>query len=565
MASLRFALLAAGFLAACSPEPAEQDTTPEGPHPWAVLAAETAGVDGNGPVYVALREEGQKRASAWGEGENWRAGAHAALQSAWTTLRPEQAGRIDALEVCMTYDWRDVDLRDPAGALTNIHRGIRALELRSGNVIKRIAPTETIATNRSLRSSVEEFIEEHDAAGDGAVAVRMSEAEQVLLSIRPTLRAVRMFRGNEIVSMNAVHRGSVEAFAEGMADWMFTNLGKTGRMTYKYWPSRGVPSDSNNMIRQWMATVCLGRWAAHSEARGLRERATSNLAFNLDHYYEEENGLGFIVYRGKAKLGAAALACLAIVEHPEREVYANYETGLRATMDHLWQPDGSFRTFLKPLGRNDNWNFYPGEALLCWAAIYDREPSPELLDRFMLSFQFYRQWHREQRNPAFVPWHTQAYELVWRHTKDPELAEFVFEMNDWLLSMQEWDRAVYPDARGRFYDARRNHFGPPHASSTGVYLEGLAKAAALAHALGDASRCARYAEAIRRGLRSSMQLQFSDDVDCYYIHKRGKVLGGLRTTVYDNEIRVDNVQHTLMGVLHILDLDTARPFLPTAG
>ena len=40
-----------------------------------------------------------------------------------------------------------------------------------------------------------------------------------------------------------------------------------------------------------------------------------------------------------------------------------------------------------------------------------------------------------------------------------------------------------------------------------------------------------------------MQLEFADDIDMFYIPDRTAVRGGLRTAVYNNEIRVDNVQH----------------------
>jgi hypothetical protein len=125
-------------------------------------------------------------------------------------------------------------------------------------------------------------------------------------------------------------------------------------------------------------------------------------------------------------------------------------------------------------------------------------------------------------------------------------------MNDWLLSLQQWDNARYPDIQGRFFDPKRSHFGPPHASSTGVYLEGLIDAYSFASVVGDEDRANKYRISILRGLRSLMQLQFQDDVDMYYVSKRKMVYGGLRTNVYNNEIRCDNVQHGLMAVLKIL-------------
>ena len=82
----------------------------------------------------------------------------------------------------------------------------------------------------------------------------------------------------------------------------------------------------------------------------------------------------------------------------------------------------------------------------------------------------------------------------------------------------------------------------------------LADAYAIAVALSDTERTESYRRAIVRGLRSLMQLQFVDSVDLFDVSRREAVEGGLRTTVYDNEIRVDNVQHAWMAVRRILDV-----------
>jgi hypothetical protein len=125
-------------------------------------------------------------------------------------------------------------------------------------------------------------------------------------------------------------------------------------------------------------------------------------------------------------------------------------------------------------------------------------------------------------------------------------------MNDWLVdTMQAGSRVAYDDTIGRFYAPTEN-FGRPHASSTGVYLEGLIDAFVLARQIGDTHHEDKYRKAIVYGLRASMQLQFQDDVDMFYATNRERLRGGMRTTVYDNAIRVDNVQHVLMGVQKIL-------------
>jgi len=43
---------------------------------------------------------------------------------------------------------------------------------------------------------------------------------------------------------------------------------------------------------------------------------------------------------------------------------------------------------------------------------------------------------------------------------------------------------------------------------------------------------------------------------------RSYVEGGIRTTVYDNEIRCDNVQHNVMAALKIVNVFEENDYLP---
>jgi hypothetical protein len=114
---------------------------------------------------------------------------------------------------------------------------------------------------------------------------------------------------------------------------------------------------------------------------------------------------------------------------------------------------------------------------------------------------------------------------------------------------------------GRFYAPDRP-FGPPHASSTGVYMEGLIDAWRVAQGTCDSARQENYRRSLIRALRSITQLTFLDATGMFYVSKRDKVFGGVRTTVYDNSIRVDNVQHNLMAIQQILRYLPAGDFRP---
>ena len=524
---------------------------------------------GQAVVYANFREAGQSRF------EDWRKGSHALdaldkIMAAGVKRLGKVKNKIDTVELNFAHSFQTKDLKEDKRVLSNIYRGIRGVEFIHNRQATRYGPTKVLATNRTLKNLVDVFAKKKDISINqvygNTVRSRIFEADQVLLQLEGAGRAIRMIRGNQLVPIESVRFETVKSLSNAHIKWFKNNLLEEGRMTYKYWPSRGAESTSNNMIRQWMATACLGRVARAHDDQELFSRAAQNIRYNLTEYYKEgDDGLGLIEFNGKVKLGAIALAALSMVEHPERQSFARYEHAILRTIDALWHDDGSFTTFYKSpsvVKKHSNANFYPGEALLLWAALYEESPDPVLLDRFMKSFRFYRQWHLSNRNPAFIPWHTQAYYKVWKTTQNEELRDFVFLMNDWLLGVQQWESAErFPDTQGRFYDPKRP-FGPPHASSTGVYLEGLIDAHQMAKASGDSGRQEQYRRSIIRGLRSVMQLTFLDDVDLYYVYQKDKVLGGVRETVYDNEIRVDNIQHNLMAILKILrdfESDDHRP------
>lgn len=513
-------------------------------------------------VYLALRSDGRRLVELW-ETEGTTAEAlAAAIERARNILDSEEYAAVNRLEISLGHSFTTYNLnldRDRRTLFSNIHQGIWGLEIEYRNIKALYAPTYIVASNRSNSRLIELFlrhyeINEEDFNREAKLAT--FEADQLLITLGEEPGAVRMIRGNISVSPESVTRESTKELAELAGLWLVNNVHEDGRMTYKYWPSAARESEANNMIRQWMATVALIRKGKAEDDPQLLRLAENNINYNLDQFYHEENDYGLIEFRDQVKLGAVALAALALLEHPEREKWAAEEKALQKTIDFLWNEDGSLTSFYKPAGDMRFQNFYPGEALLYWAELYKREPDPELLEKFIKSFEYYRAWHLEpyNRNPSFIPWHTQAYFIIYQLTGYGPLKDFIFEMNDWLLPVQQWeDDVLYPDTLGRFYDPDRP-FGPPHSSSTGVYLEGLIDAFVLARETDDQPRMENYRRAINRGLRSVMQLQFVDEVDMFYISPpmRPYVEGAIRTTVYNNEIRCDNVQHNYMAILKIL-------------
>ncbi len=67
----------------------------------------------------------------------------------------------------------------------------------------------------------------------------------------------------------------------------------------------------------------------------------------------------------------------------------------------------------------------------------------------------------------------------------------------------------------------------------------------------------KYDFAIRPGIRSLIQLQFDGDDDAFYVAREMRIFidGGIRTSVHDNRIRCDKVQHGLMAALEFLSVN----------
>ena len=421
----------------------------------------------------------------------------------------------------------------------------------------RLAPTHMIAANLSFGRGLEKFLMERQLERNAFLSggrLRAFQARQFLL-FHGESSPVELFRGSTTVNPLPLHNENRPAeLAHGIERWMLANMSADGQMPYKYWPSRGTESPADNAIRQFLATLSLARLAEYRNDARLRESAQQNLRHNLSRYFKSlGDGRGVIVDRRGAKLGASAIAGLAILENSAREEFADELKMLAEGIDSLVDKDYGFRTFFFPAERDgENWNFYSGEAMLFWAeAVRRRMGVAPTLERCAKTFELCRERHRRRRNPAFIPWHTQACVSLFAQTGWREYADFAFEISDWLLPMQQWD-GLPMDLRGRFYDPMRPEFGPPHAASTSAYLEGLADVMALARALGQRNRALFYQRAIERGLRSLRQLQFRDHQDAYYISKEERVMGALRTEAYDNSVRLDSAAHALAAAVKIL-------------
>jgi len=459
-----------------------------------------------------------------------------------------------SIELTLLHSLEKITERDFDTLNRANERGVTGFLMRHQKRISLFAPSKSLIHNYSTRKLLSRLGE---SVGATASAYKNPNTELYftkalqLLQMSTDAPVHKLVRGDIPVSFSDVTPPRVANARKSMTQWLASYVRPNGRMEYKYMPSRGRFSRSNNMIRQWMATLALAE-VTHGHDIDI-ESLNSNIQYNLDNFYIEKGALGYIEYNEKAKLGAAAIAALALQSASASELPKEYHR-LIATLWHLMQDNGSFRTFLKPASRNDNQSFYSGEALLALARTPGLATREMELAKLQKSMEYYMDYYRStNRYSPFIPWHTMAYWELYRITKNKTYLSAIYELNDWLLVLQNLDTASPADTLGRFFVSQYAFNGPPHASSTAIYVEGLAYAYNAAVEDDDTKRANAYLTSIKWGLRSLMQLQY-DPISAFYLSKKKRVLGGLRTTVSDNQLRIDNTQHAIMAIMAVESL-----------
>ena len=488
-------------------------------------------------AYLCLREAGRRVDAGWLKPDDLCTALPAWIERLLAVKRA-------SLELTLLEHPEPVD-GDTDRVFAFQERGLWGFSCTTSDAVHYLSPNEIINGNWNNAKALNHLLESPQSGGESPFKHR---SRQWLLLSRPRPAWKPLCRQLEEPRVRGVDPAGIAALREGLADWLYGCMDEHGRIPYKYWPGSGQYSSADNVIRQWLATQALQCYVASHGDKRSPEPAKRRLRCTLADSYLQQKGCGLILDRRGIKLGAIAVAGLAMLDADDDTLRGRIEALYRSVLA-LRRYDGSFRTFWSPPERDDNQNFYPGEALLFLARLYRDAPDTELHGLIDESLDRYQAWHQSEPNPAFVPWHTQAYAVMYAATGDAKYLEPIVVMNDWLLGMQQWETAPYPEMRGRFYEPDRPDYGPPHVSSTAVYVEGLVAAAGAMKAAGRHTHVMRYTRAALRGLANLRQLQYLDVVDTFRMRHPKRVQGALRTEVYDATVRIDSVAHALVACL----------------
>lgn len=376
---------------------------------------------------------------------------------------------------------------------------------------------------------------------------------------------------SDIEPHNRLSKEKLLASLQNARGWMFSNFNTGGYFTYEYDPSSNKYSKKNNVIRQLMASRILAKETNYQEDpvnwNNLNRMHKMNLNVIFSNWYMEDEGLGYIYFGNKSKLGAMAMAIRILVCSPHFKKYEENAVRLANTILHLQNENGSFRAwYIEPdyiFDEERLLRFYSGEAILSLVELYEATGNEFYLERALISQDYYlreyidKMEEDESYYPAFIPWHTICLNKLFFITEDARYKDAVYKITDRIITMQDQEGGVSPDYLGRFYNPETPEYGSPHSASTAVYLEGVAYAYEIAVVEKDLEKKEEYRKSILLGVHNLMNLQY-DDLSAEDIENPERIKGAIRISAENNTVRIDSTQHTIDAfdkILEVFELD----------
>jgi hypothetical protein len=352
--------------------------------------------------------------------------------------------------------------------------------------------------------------------------------------------------------------------AQRGAEWLYRANGPDGRFTYGFVPALRTVLEGDHYLRQAGAAATLAKVARFTGDQRYAARATQAIVTLLaDTALDSQDPqVRYTVFPPTSvnRLAAAGLLVLAIHElpDPDKDLLAKAEQ-LCNYIHKQQQADGSLNlTGTREGGKAsavdaEAVNYYPGEALVGVIRSQHRSPAAWKIDYVRNALAFYKTWWRQHPSMTFVPWQTAAYTEAFLLTKEQPFADFVYEMNDWMVSLQyqglDDPKQVYWSGGFKSWADGKAIETPPQVSSAS-YAEGLAQACQVARAIGDLNHYRTYAAALERCLTFLTTLQYTEANTRHFADwYRPTLVGGFHASHQDGDLRIDFTQHAVNAMI----------------
>jgi hypothetical protein len=381
---------------------------------------------------------------------------------------------------------------------------------------------------------------------------------------------IQLYRGNDRAPI--VSPETLLAAARAGGDYLVLHQRADGTFDYLYDPTADAVEPGYNLLRH--AGTCYALFELHRatlhEATGddrfleAGRRGIAALLAHVEGPRPEHAGAGADfdaiaeIDDDEAKLGGAALAVLAMVEHQRVSGDDRWLAGaarLARFLVHQQGPDGRFESkyfYGEPDDEHFESIYYPGEAILALARLHRLDGDPDWLAAARRGADYLIDGRDAGKATADLPhdhWLLMGLAELDELTGDPRYAAHGARIAEAIVAAQRTG-SRHPDWIGSFYD-------PPRTTPTATRAEALVAMELLARRSGRDRR--PIVEALLRMAAFQRRCQLTA-VNALYLPRPDRAFGGFRRSLTDWEVRIDYVQHSvssLLGLREILQRETA--------
>jgi hypothetical protein len=346
------------------------------------------------------------------------------------------------------------------------------------------------------------------------------------------------------------------------AEWLWNSNRPDGVFVPGHIPSLNVVLEDDDLLLQARGAYGLARSANFhgSERYAVRARQAILSLLASTKTDPDDAKVRFSVPPSSQvnRLAAASWMVLAIQELPEPgQDLLDQAEELCQYLRKQQKRDGSFDIWdggEPAAGASEAALGYPGLAILALLRSHARQPAQWKLQAARAGFEREHKAWLQSKSVQVAASLTPAGAELFMATKEKPIADAVFEMGDWLCSLQYganprralWQGGFRTTHKGQVVEA------PPGAEASHC-AEALADACRVARAAVDLQRFARYREATERSLHFMTTLQYTAANTRHFVDwYQPRLIGAFYFSHQDGNVRIDSTQAAVCGLTQYL-------------
>jgi hypothetical protein len=368
-------------------------------------------------------------------------------------------------------------------------------------------------------------------------------------------RALSVQRGMVVRPPEATTEGLLSAVRRG-AEYLARVTDDQGRYVYMYHPVEDRDDPSYGWLRHAGTTYALLEAYGEFGTSRYLDTAERALGYLERHLAADARSQGKYVLdtsdEEQQKVGGAGLVLLALAEHAavtgDRAKLETMRSLARFIISRQYD-DGHFRSnedLGQELGKKLKKEviYYTGEATLALLRLYGIDPQPAYLEAAHKAADWVievRDAYVSEDNQEHDHWMSYACNDLYRATRGEAYEAHAFKIARAIRSKQHGvTGASAPDWVGTFYGGETT----PGATRVEAYDADIA----LSRFAGKPD--AWLVDAAKEVAVSMLGQQFSDEND-YWLPNPTKAAGGVRESLFVEDVRIDYVQHAMSAWLHL--------------